>query len=404
MSAAEPRPIGYLVAVGFASTAYLAAFTASALAAPEMTGVRSTSGLPNAFGIGGTALAAVALSFLMSRRGRRAGLALGFGLGALGGVGSLVALIAGSLPLLLAASVAFGFGNGAIYLARYAASDDVAPERRANVVGLVVWGSTAGAVLGPNLLGPADVLAGAAGRSEMEGAFVLSLIGFVVAALVCWLLVPTARTGRRSGPQPEAGAPSMAGLLTVPRVQTAIIGLVSAQVVMVLLMTMTPLHVREAGHGVGEVGFVISAHTMGMFALSPITARLVERLGAVPVMLAGFCVLVVAALVAAGAPHDAIPQLSAGLFLLGYGWNLSFVASSTLLARGAESAERVRLQGLADALGWTGAGAASIAAGPLLDAVGYGALSLLGAALVVLPALLVLARRSTPPHPEATRP
>jgi MFS family permease len=167
---------------------------------------------------------------------------------------------------------------------------------------------------------------------------------------------------------------------------------------MVLLMTMTPLHVREAGHGIGEVGLVISAHTLGMFALSPLSGRLVKQFGPPRVILAGFGVLFAAALVAATAPPQGVPQLAAGLFLLGYGWNLSFVASSTLLSTGADAPERTRLQGMTDALAWIGAGASSIAAGPLLDGIGYRALSLVGAALLVLPAVAILARRvsSTP--------
>ena len=61
------------------------------------------------------------------------------------------------------------------------------------------------------------------------------------------------------------------------------------------------------------VGLVISAHVFGMYALSPITGRLTDRFGSVPVIYAGMAVLAGAALLGAIAPADG----GAILFLAG---------------------------------------------------------------------------------------
>ncbi len=383
----SPGILRYVLVVACASTAYIGAFTAGALAAPELSGERATSGLPNAIGIASTALAASVLSVVMARRGRRFGLLTGFGIGVLGGLLALVSVLAGSLLLLLVASVALGTSNAAIQLTRYAASDTVSTERRAAVIGTVVWGSTVGAVLGPNLLGPAAGIAGAFGRDRLEGAFVLTLVGMGLALLVA-LGLPRGRPA----PQHDPDAPPALGrraLLAQPRVRAALIGMVSSQVVMVLLMTMTPLHVQEGGHGIGTVGFVISAHTLGMFGLSPVSSRLVTRFGPIPIIVAGFGVLAVAGIVSALAPHDAVPVLAAGLFLLGWGWSLGFIAGSSLLAAGTSTVERISLQGMTDGIVWTAAALASLSAGALLDVVGYSTLGFIAAAILAAPLVAI---------------
>jgi MFS family permease len=171
------------------------------------------------------------------------------------------------------------------------------------------------------------------------------------------------------------------------------VSLVTVQVVMVLIMTMTPLHMTEHGHGLGAVGIVISGHTFGMFGLSPISGRLTDRYGSVPVILAGLALSAFAAGLAAVAPPEGGVLLFVALFLLGYGWNLGYVAGSALLTQDLSLGERTRLQGVTDALIWSSAAAASLGSGVVVAAAGYATLGLLGAALVIVPMWLVLARR-----------
>jgi MFS family permease len=178
-------------------------------------------------------------------------------------------------------------------------------------------------------------------------------------------------------------------------VAAAIIALVAGQVVMTLIMTMTAVHMTEHGHDIGAVGIVISGHVFGMFALSPLSGRLTDRLGPLPVIVAGLCLSAFAALLGAAAPPDGGLMLFLALFLLGYGWNLSFVAGSTLLSSGLASAERTRIQGAADALIWCSAAAASLGSGVVQSVAGFTALCLLGLVLALAPVtVLVLRRRS----------
>jgi MFS family permease len=139
---------------------------------------------------------------------------------------------------------------------------------------------------------------------------------------------------------------------------------------------------------------VLSAHTFGMFALSPISGRLTDRFGSLAVIAAGLSTLAAAGFLAAFAPPDGGILLTLALFLLGYGWNLGFVAGSTLLTRGLALGERTRVQGVADGLVWSSAAIASLMSGVIVAGASYTTLGLLGVALLVPPALLLVTRRS----------
>jgi MFS family permease len=398
-----PARLGaYVLSVAIGSTAYIALFTAQTIAAREITGSAELAGLPSSLGTLGTAFALGVLTAIMARAGRRRGLVVGYGVAVAGAAASVFAISLASFPLLAAGGVAVGFGNAALQLTRYAAADLVDPARRARALSIVVWASTVGAVLGPNLVDPAGRVARALGRPPLEGGLAVTALAFAAVVVIA------ARTAPRRTPHdiatPIAGAGAFARLggpvtggrlssLRAPRVRVALLGLLAGQIVMNLIMTMTPVHVHEMGEPLSTVGFVISAHTLGMFALAPLSARVIDRFGQVPVILAGFVVLAVAAVLAAIAMQTQLPVLVLGLFLLGYGWNLSFVAGSSLLALGSSVDERIRLQGLADVLVWTATAAAGASSGLILEAIGYQGLATVGGILLVLPAAAVLVLR-----------
>jgi MFS family permease len=398
----EPAPRGhaplapYVAVTALGSIAYIASFTAASLAAREMTGRPELSGLPSSLGTVGTAVAVALLSAVMARRGRRAGLLAGWTIAVAGASTSVVAVAVASFPLLLVGAIAVGFGNASIQLSRYAAGDELPADRRASALGLVVWGSTAGAVLGPNLVAPAGSLASSIGRAPLDGAMAAVAVGFLLALAATGVFIRGGRAAGAAAPRavsPGTAAGGRLALLAPAHVRIALVGLVTAQVVMVLIMTMTPVHIHDMGESLSTVGFVISAHTLGMFALSPLSGRLVARAGPLPVMLAGFATLLASAVLAALARDADIPVLTAGLFLLGYGWNLAFVAGSSLLASGAELADRIPLQGLTDSLVWSAGAAASASSGVLLGVAGYQTLAVVGGLLLVVPAAVVVAAR-----------
>jgi MFS family permease len=386
--------------VALGSTGHIAASTVSTIAAEHIAGSTAWSGAPGAAVVLGAALGAVLLSQVMVRSGRRLGLATGYGVGVLGAFVTTIAVVGASLPLLLVGTFLIGFGNASNQLSRYVAADLYPAERRASALGLVVWGATVGAVIGPNLAGPAGSLATRLGLPELAGAYLVPVL-FVGAATVLTLLSlrpdPYAIadvSSRHDTPTAERStAASLRAVLRRPNVPVAIVALVTVQVVMVLVMTMTPLHMTAHGHNLASVGLVISGHTLGMFALSPLSGRLTDRLGMVPVILAGMAVTAFASVLAAVAPPDGGALLFLALFLLGYGWNLGYVAGSALLTHALSLAERTRIQGLTDGLIWSSAAAASLGSGVVVAAASYAALGLLGAALVLVPAGLVLSRR-----------
>jgi MFS family permease len=397
------RTVATLVAgVALGSTGHIAAVTVATIVAAHIEGeTTALSGAPSSTVVLGSAAGAVGLSWLMVRRGRRFGLAAGYTISALGALVATAAVIVLSLPLLLIGTVLIGVGNSANQLSRYVAADLAPPDRRASAIGLVVWGATIGAVAGPNLAAPAGRVALALGLPELSGPYLVPMVFVGAAALLSFVMLrpdPYAladASSRHDGIGAERSvAVSVASVLSRPNVPVAIVALVAGQFVMVLIMTMTPLHMTNHGHDLAAVGFVISGHTFGMFGLSPISGRLTDRLGSVPVILAGLGVVALSSVLAAAAPPDGGAVLFLALFLLGYGWNLGYVAGSALLTTGLSLAERTRVQGLTDGLIWSSAAVASLGSGVVLAYAGFAMLGLLGAALVVFPILLVIARRS----------
>ena len=388
-----------LVAISaLGSTGYLAAVTVGTLAASEISGGPTIGGAPTAMLTFGTALAAGILSNLMLRSGRRPGILIGLGIGLVGALVAVAAVLIGSIPLLLLGSALGGFANGASQLGRYVAADLATPERRASAVGLVVWGSTAGAVIGPNLIGPGGMVADAIGVPTLSGAYVLTALFIGTAMVVAFTLLrpepyaladPSALAMRVDG----GSAPSAMSLLVRPVVLVALVTLIAGQVVMSLMMTMTPIHLVDHGHGLTTVGLVLSAHLFGMYGLSPVSGRLTDRFGSPTVIFGGLCLLGIAALMAAMAPSDVGLVLALALFLLGFGWNLGFVAGSALLTHGLALGERTRVQGIADGLIWTSSALASLSSGIVVASLSYTALGMMGIALLVGPFVLLLAYR-----------
>jgi MFS family permease len=364
-----------------------------------MLGSAEFAGAPGATVVLGAAVGAVLLSNLMARRGRRAGIVVGYSIGVVGALVATTAVITLSFPLLLVGTVLIGFGNTSNQLSRYAAADLVPAARRASAIGVVVWGATVGSVVGPSLVPIASSLAGSVGLPPLAGPYLVPVAFVGLAAVLSFVLLrpdpyeiadasaPTRGQARDGATNGE----SIRSILTRPAIAASIVALIVGQFVMVLIMTMTPLHMTEHGHGLAAVGVVLSAHTLGMFALSPISGRLTERIGSVRTIFLGAGVLAAASILAAVAPPEGGNILLVALFLLGYGWNLGFVAGSSLLSEHLELHERTRVQGVADALIWSSAATASLGSGVHVAAAGYASLGILGAGAVIIPVVMLRA-------------
>jgi MFS family permease len=384
--------------VALGATAYIAAVTVSTLAADEILGSATLSGVPSATATLGTALGATLLTRSVVRRGRRPGLVAGYATGVIGCGLAIVAFGITSFPLLLLGMALLGLGNASNHLARYAAAEMYPEDRRGAALGLVVWAGTVGSVLGPALLQPWGRVALDMGRSELAGGFLVGLV-FLAVALGLYLIVlrPDPATLALDRPDPEQGAPAALGpAFRLPMVRVALTAMIAGQVVMVMIMTSTPLHIHHHGSDLGIVGLVMSAHTLGMFALSPLTGRLADRWGAIRVILLGMALLGLSAFGAAAGPSESTAWLVAVLFALGYGWNLAFVAGSSLLTVGVGSEIRSRLQGRVDSLTWGSSALASVSSGVIYQATDYTMISVIGLLLLAVPAYVVLRNRKAP--------
>jgi len=384
--------------VALGSTGHIAAVTVATIAAQDLAGSSAWAGLPGAAVVLGAAIGAPTLSALMVRTGRRTGLVTGYGIGLVGAALAVLALVVRAFPLLLLGTVLVGFANSGNNLSRYAAADMAPTARRASALGLVVWGATVGAVVGPNLVAGAGSVAEALGLPRLAGAYLVPAVFVAAAAILSFVLLrpdpydladPSAQHDENDGD----GDPIRA-LVRRPTVWVALVSLVAVQVTMVFVMTMTPLHMTAHGHDLAAVGLVISIHTFGMYALSPVSGRLADLVGSPSIIIAGLLVTGAAATLSAVAPPDGGPLLAVALFLLGFGWSLGYVAGSAMLTRGLTMRERTRLQGWTDSLIWSSAALASLGSGVVMATAGFAALGLLGAAAVIIPAWVVAARRS----------
>jgi MFS family permease len=384
------------VAVALGSTGIYGAVVVAPLVATDVTDSAASGGTPVGAGLIGTAAGSALLSMVMSRRGRRAGLRLGYSLGVLGSGAAVVAVASAAFAPFLAAMFLIGIGHSANQLSRFAVADMYSVSARAAALSWIVWAGTIGAVIGPSLLTAGETVAGTLALTPSVGTLSL-VLAFYCGALLCTAALPTDPSAI-SEEDAVAGDASrrltFKNLWMLPHVRVASIVMLLGQVAMILIMTMTPLHISAHGHGLTTVGLIMIAHFVGMFALAPAIGGIVGRLGATRPILAGLFLLALGAVIAAAAPPASEVLLSVALLLVGLGWSFGFVAGSALLARGLSYAQRVRLQGGVDTIVWSASALASLSSGVLVSMFGFAALCLLGVILVLGPMVLVAHQRA----------
>lgn len=388
---------GLFAAQSVGSAGIIASATVAAIVGAELSGRAYLSGVPAAvFQLGG-AFTALLVGVWNERFGRRGGLTLGAALGAAGMALAVVSSVWGAfLPLLVGLMLA-GTASAAVKLGRFTAAEVNPPQRRGRAVSVVVLGGTVGSVLGPALVGPAGALTRAWGWGELAGPYLATLLLFTLAAVAFAVFLrpePRELGARIVAAHPEVDpshghARPFRVLLRDPGVVTAIGVMVLAQGAMVMLMAITPLHMRDHAHALTSISGVFAGHTLGMFAFSLVSGWLTDRWGRGPVLLAGG--LVLTASCALAPLSTGFLALFAALFLLGFGWNLCFVAGSALLTDRLSTAEKSRTQGTNDLLMGLVSAGSSLGGGVAYAAAGFGAMS--WAAGVVSVAILLLLGR-----------
>lgn len=351
--------------------------TVGGLIVEDMLGGDTFAGIATAAVTFGSAFGSAVLARAMTRRGRRPGLTRGYQLGCIGALVAIVGTQADLLPVFIVGMVLYGHGQSSNLLARYAAADLALPDERGRAISTLVFASTFGAVAGPAMVGVGKRVGEAIGLEELAGPYLFSVAFFAIAAFnVALRLRPDpleviggirADTGGRTplelrAPLRLVNADSLARL--------ALAAMVVSQVVMVAVMTMTPLHMKDHDHSVELVGAVLAVHIAGMYALAPLVGRASDRIGRVRTIGAGAAVLLAATVVTALA-GEAPSLLFVGLFLLGLGWSFGLIAGSALLSDRIAPEHRVRVQGVADLCMSACGGIAGFGSGFVKHALGF---------------------------------
>jgi MFS family permease len=365
-----------VLAAALMNAAMIAASAVSTLLIADDLGP-ALAGLPNTAGVLGTAVGAIAIGRWTAGLGRAHALRTGYGVGVGGSALAVLAAVGAPVEFLFIGMFLLGAGNAASLLSRYAAADAVPSSRRGRAMSTVVWASTAGAAGGPFLMAPSQSFAVGLGLPALSGPFLLA-VAAVFAALVASTFIRGART---SEVPPVRQHSALAGRTSV--VLAAAV-MVTGHLVMVALMSSVPLHAHDAGDGLGLLGVMLSAHTLGMFALSPLTGWWIDRFGARPVVVSGLALTVASAVLITQSGLVFTPAL----FLLGYAWNLCYLGGSAQLGS-AETESRV------ESSIWAVAAVASAASPWIFTHGGYTVLAVISVALAV-PLLVLVVRRTTP--------
>lgn len=391
---------------GLFSAGYLAAVTLASIVGAALADNPAWAGVPAAALLLGRAVSASFWGAAMDWFGRRRTLIVGQLIGAVGGGLAFWATMIDSLPLYLIAMLALGSAKANLDLGRYVAAEVHPPDHRARAIATVVFGATIGAVLGPLLVGPTGGLALSLGLKETAGPYLAASLALLVNGLLLYVgLRPEPGTlakemaGRFPQPGPAGSSGRVFEALRNPAAASAALILIVAQMVMVMVMVITSLYMQDIGHELTAISLVISSHTFGMYAFSAVSGQLVDRIGRQPVIIAGLLLLAVSSSLA-GLSSGVLP-LGVTLFGLGLGWNLCYVGGSTLLSDNLGSRERARVQGVTDTFVAMASAIGSLGSGVVFAAVGYGTMGVIGAALSLLPVVLLLqqklaGRRSLP--------
>ena len=363
---------------------------AGSLLVASITESETLAGLAQTSSVLGAAALALPLARLTARGGRRLALSTGFIAGV---IGSLFAILGGSqknIVLMLVGTFLVGAASAAGYQARFAAVDLATNETRAKQLSFVVWGSTVGAVTGPNLMEPAGNMAESIGLPRLTGPYVVSAVTLSLAILVIQLFLR---------PDPFLTAVNQSGSLTKPKGSTkaalrhirsndkalfAILSIAIGHVAMVSIMVMTPVHMAHVDVTLTIIGLVISIHVLGMYAFSPLVGALSDRLGRVRVIQIGLILLLISAAVSGFSQPNAVLTLGLGLFLLGVGWSCTLIAGSSLLAESVHHEFRVSAQGASDLVMNLSGAAGGAIAGVIIGVLSYGFLCFFAAMPVVV--------------------
>ena len=379
----------------FGGAGLAAGITVGALLAEQMLGTNAFAGLPAALFTLGSAGAALTVGRLSNRFGRRMGLATGFITGGLGAIGVVFAAVLNSVFLLFASLLVYGAGTATNLQARYAGTDLASNKQRATAVSIAMVSTTFGAVAGPNLVEVMGNVALSIGVPELAGPFILSAAAFIVAGIVLFaflrpdpfiIALKINENKQKTEPKkiPEKNH------LNKKRITVGALTMVLTQIVMIAIMTMTPIHMGHHGHSLGAIGLVIGFHIGSMYLPSLFTGILVDKIGRTAMVIASGVTLLASGIVAALAPGDSLLLLIVALSLLGIGWNFGLISGTALIVDATEPLTRAKTQGTVDVFIALAGASGSAMSGMVVAGSSYEMLSLAGGilSLILIPVVI----------------
>ncbi|MDA9680773.1 MFS transporter [bacterium] len=373
-----------LVSVAFSSIGFIAAVTVTVLAAREVSSNPYFVGFPNAVGVGGAIIGTQIFDKLSQKYSRNRALSNTFLIGGVGGLVLIYSLIIDSFLLLLFGAFVLGIGQSATLQTRYAASFVASESFKATALSLAVWFSVFGSIFGPRLVGEYSEIFNKWFGSDL-------IIGYFIATFGMFLAgISISMFSQKDSPLNQKliveKSSKISGLDHTAKLLTRI--LVLNHFVMVLIMSATPLHVQDIGETIRLVGTIISYHTLGMFLLSPILGKLVDKYGNKRFAIIGTLILIVSCIFTLF--NTEILFLKIGLYLLGLGWNFNYIAISSAISKYSIN-NSVNLNIKSDSMVFIGSAVAHISLGFTYLNIGYTGLVYFG--LFVGCSLLISVRK-----------
>jgi MFS family permease len=367
-----------------------------------VTGIESILGLGPAIFLTAGALAALPAGRLMDRVGRVPVIAGGFVVGMVGCVLTALGCVADSAPLVIFGFLGIGGMNGAVLLSRTAAADMYPEEKKARAISYVLFGALFGAALGPLVFRPLFAVK----DFELDtlvipwfAAAAMCVVGFAIALTIRpdprTIALELQRAGAAGDEVQQETAAPLGEILRRPGVPAAVIAALASFAVMAGVMNLTGYIVVGHHHEQADVFTVISLHIVGMFGLVLVVGQFIDRIGRRRALVGGLAIMAVSTVMLAWV--ESIPSMSLSLFLLGLGWNLSYVAATAELVTHARPVERGRLVGFTDLVAGLLAATLALLGGLAYTEWGVVAIAVGATLAVVVPALVILlARRPTP--------
>lgn len=389
----------------FGGAGLAAGITVGALLAKDMLGTDTVAGLPTALFTLGSAGAALIVGRLSQRWGRRTGLSSGFLAGGVGAIGVILAAVTNNIFLLFASLLIYGAGSATNLQARYAGTDLANTKQRATAVSIAMVSTTFGAVAGPNLVEVMGEFARSIGVPPLAGPFILAAAAYLAAGLVLlfflrpdpYVVARAIAIAERNSSDSRAANTHEEEVTNNRGVAVAALVMVLTQLVMVAIMTMTPVHMGKHGHDLSAVGMIIGFHVGAMYLPSLLTGILVDKIGRTAMAVASGLTLLASGVLAAMAPGESMLLLTIALILLGLGWNFGLISGTALLVDATNPTNRAKMQGTVDVLVALSGATGGILSGMVVAHSSFAFLSMAGGllSLVLIPFVIWTNKKGT---------